>query len=392
MKRNIFLYPIFLLLLVFLVDKIILWDPILRKGRRESTPLESIKLGMDRIWEQKQNSSNNDKTVVFFGSSRTEGLRFLTKRAILDDSYLDRTSQNNLLRFQYEFRGAAKASELLYHYVLLKGLLTSGYTPEAVFFEISPEMFNRNSPYHASIQFRSNSFPYSELIHLWDFAETDWKKEVASAIAFPSGHYQFSIGSFFSQTITGKDYLTDDMTVNLYSALPSVQDYTGYIGLSETASDSVGGTNSNEGNNNSKPNSLDLKKHSKDFQEKIVGYSHFMRDEFILQNYQFSPSEEKIFLEIVRMAQTAEFPIVFWRPRVHAYYQNILSEVGLDPVDEMVRETLQNNNLAYINLQKQNMRCDFFLDSSHLSPVCAPEAIQILLNHFETSRMGKGIQ
>jgi hypothetical protein len=360
MKHPYFNYPFAIILLVFTLDKITMIDFVWRNGRTENTPLENVRDGMDLIWKDRIKNPSSKKVVVFFGTSRTENLRYLANKNILSSKELTQIEKENLLNYDFEMRGIVRASEILYNYTLLEGLIQSGYRPDVVFFELSPEMFNRNNPFHASFQSRDNIFLYSQLLKILSSAEWNWKRNILTAVLFPASHYNFSIIKFLKSSISGTDYLTDNFVIPFFLASSSIQEYEPKPEIHEDIID------------------------GELYQTRILQFSEYLKNENILRNYEYSTSESKLLDYTIALASSSNIKVVFWRPRLHMYYNQMLKDQGLGKVDLEFADKVKKSGHIYIDMQNISLNCDYFIDSSHFAPSCAPEIVSKLLELSST--------
>lgn len=86
--------------------------------------------------------------------------------------------KEKLLQFEIETRSVVKASDFLNHLILFKNIVDSGYKPNLVIIEVSPETTNLNSPFHAKTQYTTNILKYQFLLELSQIAEKSWFKTV----------------------------------------------------------------------------------------------------------------------------------------------------------------------------------------------------------------------
>ncbi|NCN08759.1 MAG: DUF1574 domain-containing protein [Leptospira sp.] len=371
MKFKIFLYPVLIFLIIFCIDKLSIIPSIQKLGRIENSPLENIANGVAKIYKKKKienelqtkllkessNLTDSKKSAVVLGTSRSDILKFSERDFIQQSKFITQKEKEKLLQFEIETRSVVKASDFLYHLILFKNIVDSGYKPNLVIIEVSPETTNLNSPFHAKTQYTTNILKYQFLIELSQIAEKSWLKTVLTSVLFPSSYYKFKPEKAISNLIAKKDYLSDNNVIEAYeffpatAALPtSYEDY--------------------------EVKSFPLNK----FQERIVDYSNHLHKDNILRNYQISTSELALFDLLLKEIKSSKIPVVFWRPKVHPYYYAIQMQEGLAEIDSLLENKIKEAGYSYINLQNTSMNCDFFTDSSHHSGRCAPEILSKILS------------
>lgn len=352
MKNKYFYYPFLLLFIIFALDKIVLISDFRVLGGDEKTPLENLQKLLNNVW-QNHKSNSKESVLVFFGSSRSEVFQYISKDAIKSSIFIDSEIKNKLLNYSIETRGVAKASELLYSYTSLKSLVDSGYRPEKVFIEVSPEMFNLNNPFHASYHHKMNRLSPE---YLWDFlfvSESTWKFQVFKDLLFLSSYYKFKPELLLTRKVNS--YSDDDFAIQLFLNLNPRIESASLINDFDVSSDSA-------------------------YQEKIVGYSNELLNNSFARNYKRSSSEIYFFKKMISLIKQNNLNAIFWTPKVHPYYQSFIEPLS-DTVMNEIKDNLRVNNIKYIDLRNTNFKCNRYTDSSHMSGKCAPEILSyILLN------------
>ncbi|MCG9874550.1 MAG: DUF1574 domain-containing protein [Leptospiraceae bacterium] len=361
MKYKIFFLPISLFLFIFLIDKISIIPGIHELGRIENSPLENIADGVRRIYASKkldkEKTIYNKKTAIILGTSRSDILKFSSSDFIRDSKFISFDEKKMLLHYDVETRSVVKASDFLYNYFLFKNIKDSGFKPEIVLIEVSPETTNLNSPFHVSSQYSTNIIPYKLLLNLVTIAEKSWFKQVLTSAIFPSSYYKFKPEKAISNFFTNKDYLTNNNVIAAYEFFPSTTPLpTSY---EDYRSD------------NFPPEK---------YQERILDYSNFLKQDNILRDYSISKSELALLDLLLKEIHESNLNVIFWRPKVHNYYYTMQLDSGLGKIDEIIETKIRNAGYPYINLQLTKMNCDYFTDASHHSGRCAPEILNKVLS------------
>lgn len=377
-KAKIFFYPFFVFFIIFSIDKLAYFENIRKYGRTGNTGLENIRDGMDLIWEKRllesrnvlhpsdnrdrprsplteqsqKNQTEEKQVIVIFGTSRSERLKFNHPKNVESSSFLSRADKRIIGGLDLETRLTDRGSEFMYNLFLLNAMFESGYKPDLVLFELSPEMFNENSYAGFHYQWSSNIFPLEFIREIFPLVSNDWKKKMLYSLLFPSSYYKFQPIKALLNAMKGEDYKTHNETYPILQHFPTLQ------AISQNYDDVPVHTNSGEL-----------------YEERILGYSRQMFESYFYRDYEFSETERNLFVKILKIAQKSEVPFLFWRPRLHPQYNQMIEKRIPESADDIFQEYTEKYNQPFYNAQKDSFQCDSYSDSSHLSSRCSPELL-----------------
>ncbi|WCL50923.1 DUF1574 family protein [Leptospira sp. GIMC2001] len=358
--------PFGLLLFLFIIDKVSLIPSCYKTGRLDNTPIENISDAMRGIYLDKKKNLDSKKEIIILGTSRSDILSFLDNKSIESNPFIDTESKNMLLNYDFETRSIVKASEFLYHLYLFQTIVESGFKPELVIIEVSPESLNTNNPFHADFQFRTNIFPYRFLLELLPVADNTWRKDLYLYTLFPSVYYKFMPEKSLQKFIKGKDYLSENNVIPAYSFFPT----TGTLPA----------------------NHIDFEEFSfpeTEYKKRILEYTEYLVSHNILKDFKISESEVAILDLLLAKIQKSKIPVVFWRPRVHSIYKQKQEESGAISADKIIQDKIEAYGYPYINLQNVDTKCNYYTDSSHISARCSPEIMKLVIEASKIQSVSK---
>lgn len=364
MQRNFkFFAPLGLLCLILLVDKLVLWPALRNAGRRDTTPMENIAINLDRLLKleiyQKQSHPDTYRAPVFFlGSSRSEMFQAMDPELIRKASGLNPDTRTALLARRYETRGIVRAADAWLQYVMLDVIIRSQLKPEFVLIEMSPEMFNANSPYTVLNHIKSNVYDKELLWDLFSNSYGDVRKEAALRLTFLSYNYGLRPERVFRNLANGSDYLASaDGPVLLLSMQSSVKvlppDYQDFR------------------IDNIPP---------QDYKKRFVDYTNHLLKDNILKEYEFSPSEGQIFKLLVDRLKANRVKAIFWNPPVHPELARKRYKIITHLEIQTIIKKIKKSGYPYVKVDPENLNCKLWTDASHLSDRCAPQTMQYILH------------
>ena len=354
MTKRVLWYPILLVCLILLVDKLALIEGVRKYGRADPTPLENILTFVRQKLSPRLRDDRREKPIVFFlGTSRSDIFRHLHPATIRETPFLTSEEKDLLLGMEFETRAILKASELFLQFALLEALLRDGARPDLVVLEVSPEMFNGGSPFHMRRYLRGDIFDYTLLWKSLDFLEGDLRKEAWTRFFSATYAFRFRPERALGNFLRGKEAGDGGYAVSLldlYAALQplpeNLQDYE-----AENIPEKI-------------------------FAERFRGYADYLERENVLMNYRHDPAEMGALLSILDMALAAKIPLVVWIPYVHPELERRWRK---SPVYPEVDGEIRNRGFPIFFGPKTRFECRYFTDSSHLSGRCTPYLMRQIL-------------
>lgn len=349
--KNPYLYPLYIILFVFILDKVACIPNFRDLGKRDYKAGQNVILGLDAVWKENQERQNNGNHIaVVTGSSRSE-IFHLWKNIPLDTNL----SRNEIY---FETRTAVKAAELLYMYMVVDSMRQAGFRPNVLFLEFSEEMFNLNSPRSFDSAWNEMILNEEQLIEAVPFLKGKYFRDGLFQILFPSYHYHFQP----IKALSGGNKSSNDVA-QYYINLASLQNHKRDF------------TKAEEG-------FAEQNFPISEYQTRIVSYTNELFQNFLMRNYKYSPYEESIFALLVHHIEKNKIPTVIWEPQIHPYYQNLRAQKTGGALFENLTKKYVDPNSKYIrvlSLNNKNTKCTTYTDSSHVSPICVPEIANQLL-------------
>ncbi|MBE7437117.1 MAG: DUF1574 family protein [Spirochaetales bacterium] len=343
----ILLTPLFLFLIVFVVDKVAWFPVVVQKGRAEQTPFEHLLRNIDTL---KQSGPESRPWVVFLGSSRSEIFQHLHPTSI-ESSSLSKEAQALLTRFHLETRLPFKASSTLANFSFLERLLRPGPRPDLIVLEYSPEMLNLNGPFNAALFLQGNILDRPLLRQIFPLMDLKSKLDILIRLGFPAFHYHIRVERVLT---AGPDDFDSVLTGMLFANRPPSTP------LPDNYQDFAAGDI---------PSAI--------YQERFLDYSDYLKNEFILKNYIISPVELRALYESIALARKAKIPLVLWIPPIHQELARRLATTEYAGRGAAIENDLADRALL---IRMPDLPCQRYVDSSHLSARCAPEVAHLLLS------------
>ena len=328
-------YPIYFLLLLFLLDKIFYLDFFQKEFIQEGNIVfyKQRELLLSRL--QKDKNREKKKTILVFGDSRAYGF---------SEEFF--TSQQNKKYLLYNF--SAPQSSINYSLFMLEKMKKLGIRPDLIFLVLSPEGFDTSKGFIYDPFFRLASdskfiykyweqFPYEDRI--------EWIKSRIFAILKVRPDIKLFLnrlryGNLNQYKISKNGEIT---VLNLTQG-----EFLGYQKI-ET-------------------NKKKLKRDS--IRIKNIYLNHFQ-----ISEKQFFFLEK--FLQTASELQTETF--IIW-PKVYGDYKNYYGELELLKKWWIpVKKLTQKYNMKTVDFN-QIIDCNFFYDASHQSTICFKPQLQLLLS------------
>ncbi|TGL15502.1 DUF1574 family protein [Leptospira meyeri] len=350
-QKRIYLYPFFILLSIFVIDKSVCIPQFREAGRRAYKSGQNVLIGLPKVWEEdKKRQSENTKVIVVAGTSRSDIFHEWEKIPVNKNTYQFPT--------YFETRSSIKASEYFLFYLMTKSMIESDFKPDVLFLEFSEEMLNENNIFSYKSKWQELMLHEDELIDIFPAFNFKFQREILMRLAFISYNYHFSPIQGISNLIKGKTANDDTYFIALASYLNKKRPFNPkFVGIEI---------------DNFTP---------QEYKDRIIDYSESQKER-LLPNYAFSETEYIFLKKIIQLAEEQNIPMVIWEPQVHPYYNQIRKSITGGKLFESLSPNLvssNSKNIRLISLNKGNTNCKTFLDSSHVSPICVPEIADKLL-------------
>ncbi|BDA77395.1 hypothetical protein LPTSP3_g03250 [Leptospira kobayashii] len=344
--KKIYYYPLFIFLIVFLADKIACIPVLLESGRRHYKAGQNILLGINPVWTaDKIKQETGSTTVSVFGSSRSY-LFHEWKEIPLKENYFSKP-------IAIETRSIVKASDFLLNYLLIRSMGKVGYKPNLVVLEFSEEMLNEKSPFTFKSKSEELILNSDELISLFPYLEGEGKRNVLFKILFPSYNYHFQPLLAISNISKGKKIEEETLFVEMIAIMNEKQPFD--------------------------PKNVGFPLNSfspQDYQARIIDYTNQLIQNDILRNYSYSSNEEGVFHATIDYLEKNNIPTVIWEPTVHPYFLEKRKQITGGNHFQKLKEkyiSKASGNVRTLSFVEDPLKCDIYVDASHVSPVCIPE-------------------
>ncbi len=337
-------YPIFLLLLCFLIDKIFVWDEVQVRSiswkRFEKAAYETRFILLDLL--EKEHAQNPNKNyILLLGSSRTAQM----KRAQVEDSLPNSTFYN----FAVPYPGMA------YQYYWLEKVLEKGIKPNTIILELDSLLLTNTANNYSIAYLFDLSFIW-EHFHWFESEDSGFsKKEFFQFIKtrlFTISRYPFSW-----------EALLDNQKKFIYMEEGKLVEKTKREVIPQSRKALIDLIHSNHGGISSIPNTQAQIDFSLEAKQKWNQY-------FFAQNF---PSNSQIYFlgKILAKAQENQIPIILLIPQTSPEFRKILlkSEVA-QTFSQILQEILTKNPSVQLLDLSSNAVCTDFEDSFHVAENC----------------------
>ena len=354
--------PLGLLVLIFALDKLAL-VPVLREaGRSDPTPNENIIHNMRALYRK----APTDKPVLaIFGSSRSDIFKFLAPEEIERGLFLSPAEKRRMQALHFETRSVIRASELFLTYTLIENMLRER-KPDLIVLEVSPEMFNKHSPFSMNLYIRNHVYDRPILRAALGFTSGDLRLEVIARLLFATYAYRWRPERAVMNLIAGERAADEGRFVaqllldQQKNVEPIPEDYREYP----------------EGDI-----PIDV------FEERFQEYTDFLERSNILMNYRNDPDELRTLSAILELCKERGVPVVVWIPYVHPVLSRRWATTEYPELHPRVVAAIEAAGVPFFRGFAAKMECRRFVDSSHLSGRCAPYLMSRIL---ETAVTGHG--
>ena len=341
--------PVLFFAALFALDKIALIPGVAQAGKIDRTPLENMTdfagVEMSRLRGEKL------PVYSFFGTSRSEPFKYLGKDEIRSSSLISAAEKNDLMKASFATATIIRASE---NFVTLNGLMyliREGKKPDLAVVEISPEMFNGNSPFNAHVNIQNNVIHRDVLRSCLPLLDGDDLREVQARYLFAMYGSRFRPEAVLRRAVFGSE--DENYFVKLaLNSTPSLQPLpANYLDYDR---DRI-------------PEEI--------YRIRFAGYAVLLQKDNILRNFVFSPEELRLVEEIITVSENNDIPLVLWMPRVHPLIQEIWKSSPFNNQKQRIVDLIKSRGVPFYDGNTDEGACRLFTDSSHLSWRCGPHLI-----------------
>lgn len=380
--------PIALLGLVLLIDKIALIPVVRDAGRRETTPMENLRVNFATVLERLKKSQKAGQAIeagqaqpqtapyIFLGSSRSEIFQALHPDVIRAAPGLRADRRAEFLQANFETRGIVRAADVWLQYLMAGVVVDSGIQPKLLLIELSPEMLNESNPHGIQNRIGINVYDPPELWDLLRSATGELRYDTALRLLFTAYNYSLRPEGALRNLAAGKTYRDNGaLAMLMLSQQPSVKplpaDYVDYP-INAIPPDQ--------------------------YQLRFVGYTNHLAKHDILKDYRFSPTQFGVLRLLLERLRGTDLPVLFWFPPVHpelaerraALLAGVASDANagaegltVGAKSEAAYAEIRAAGFPLIDARESELACRYWTDASHLSDRCAPEVLQYLLDAYE---------
>ena len=339
------LYPLFIALLVFAVDKIALL-PAFQECCTKQGSANSFKAGLNYDFTAepmiKDARSQGKKLALNFGSSRSFGYYVAPNQVQVEaDPYLKPEEKAFLGKWEV-VNAAYPGASIITNYVRMYQWLDhlkKDMRPDVLLVEISHFSFNKNSMW-ISAEIKRGA-PYDFVFKY--ITEMPWThtRSILGSRVFALSRYRIGEAKLNSSVW---EKIFADFTKNTARRPLHMPLHGG---------SPVGGPGENT---------------------PIYFYTASEMQRTMFGNYDIDPNLAKYVYLMLNRARTENIPIVFWRPAVHPMWQRVLDETKTQKKwDRLVRD-IRKGGGYYIDMNKTGtLGCNYFKDPVHMDVRCFPE-------------------
>lgn len=347
-RRRTLRYPLLLLLLLLIVDKIALIPAVRDAGRKPPTPIENLRNAIQ--FTRPEAARDPRPEIVVLGTSRTKNFEYLHPDTIERDPYLSPARRSRLLGMRFETGTILPAADMLVQYVYAREYLASKVRPRLMVLEVSPPAFNKNSNNNLELFMHGNVFDYEVLLKLAGIVQPDRWGLVGTKVAFASYAYGFRPENALRNLIRGRTYRDSaEDAMRLILMMPRTKAIPAdYDDQPEEPQASV------------------------NYRQRIDEYTDYVEGMY-LRRFEFDTAELKLLDRILSEATKANQPIVLWKPRSHPHLEKRSAELGFERAFVQVETLIRARGVPYYDAARDvEFACRRHRDASHQSARCMP--------------------
>ncbi len=348
MRRWLY-YPLLLLVLLFAADKLLLLSGKEKSGSVEGagialTETARIRLDNEASFAAKKSGT---RTVVVFGSSRSERFNLLKQEASISE-YLDNKARAQILETQFLVYAQVGAQMVAYYHAL-DHLFRQNSIPDAIVLELGPELLElEHKNNHGKSEFIfSDEYDFEYYRLLEKFGKKSVAEEARARLLFAG----YALKP------------RPELVLHDYRARPQ----------------------------NERPEYSVLEKYFRTYKDYLDSdLTGKLRDERIGQFLSMYEGNYKIFAvdplmheslrRILQLARTKNVPVLLYKPFVHEELRRVLDKTPYAPAIEKYAKEFPGNGVRFHYASQDDYKCKFWSDASHYSTRCTPEIMYHLLS------------
>jgi hypothetical protein len=367
--RSYLYIPISIFLFIFLFDKLFLIPKVRDLFVKNNYNFYDMIFKFEdsfidlhiKKWKNKNLSENEilEKTLVFIGTSRSEGYRDITENDIRDNPFISSEQQILNKPFLSHFMRAGSYFQVyqLFQYI------THKYPTETTFaLEINHVGINENLYIRQRKDVENLKWVYFKEI----FPELSNRQIVdfISSRLFILNTYSVS---FLKPFQGAKDQTPEEMVMGLFLLARQSNKITkdGNTGFSF-----LGNLETNE-------DSITIKNY-----EKFI--ENFMNTLYL--NFEESKTDDSLLEKILVQAKERNLKVIFYRPKIHKLLRKRIDQKFQRQEEEWLenkRTKILEYGFPFIDLEEEGaLKCSYFKDPSHLSRTCFPEVIEKFMKFY----------
>ncbi|MCB1172381.1 MAG: DUF1574 family protein [Leptospiraceae bacterium] len=346
MVNNKYWFPLLLVLLLFLIDKVVLIPAVQSCCTQyRGNPFESMAnydFKQDAIVQAARESGR--KIILNLGTSRSMGYyRTPTPEHIAVSQYLTDAERKTLSEYQI-VNSSLPGASILSAYVRMAQWLDHGLKPDQIWVEISPFSFNKNSMW-ASFELK-HGVPADFALRYLNRLPAEHSKTILTSRLFQV--IRFRPGSA-DQSKSQWENLFAEATRHLDQLPRGIPPYTGV-------------------------------EQGRESKEQLLKYRYVSSEmeRTMFQGYKMDPVYAR-YLDLIRArAQEQGIALVFWKPASHPLWQSVLkrNDSATHWMTEWNRTVarLKTPHSSYLDMDQEGLlHCRFFVDPVHIGNRCYPE-------------------
>ncbi len=363
MSKRWLYYPLLLLVLLFAADKLLLLTGKPSAGAVEGAGIEltetaRIRLGNEASFIAKKNGTlpgcaKDCRTVLVFGSSRSERFNLLKQETSISE-FVTAKEREQILQTQFLVYAQVGAQMVAYYHAVDR-LWRQNLIPDAIIFELGPELLEReHRNNHGKSEFIfSDEYDFEYYRLLEKFGKKSVSEEARARLLFAG----YALKP------------RPELIVSDYRVKPQ----------------------------NERPEYSVLEKYIRSYKDYLDSdLTGKLRDERIGQfltmyegNYKIfavDPLMDESLRRIVRMARDKNVPMLLYKPFVHEELKRVLDKTPYAPAVEKYAKELPGGSVKFHYAKQEDYRCKYWSDASHYSTRCTPEIMHHLLRQVEFFR------
>lgn len=348
MRRWLY-YPLLLLALLFVADKLLLLSGKATAGSVEGAGIALTETARIRLDNEASFAAKKPGTrsVIVLGTSRSERFNLLKQEASVSE-YVNKTQRDQLLETQFLVYAQVGAQMVAYYHAL-DHLWRQNFIPDAIVLELGPELL--------------------ELEHV----NNHGKSEFIFSDEYDYDYYQFL-------TKFGKKSVADEARARLLFAGYALKPRPELLLHDYRARPQ-----------NERPEYSVLEKYVRSYKDYLESdLTGKLRDERIGQfltmyagNYKIfavDPLMDESLKRIVQMARDKNVPVLLYKPFVHEELKRVLDKTPYAPAVEKYAKVLPGKTIQFHYANQNDYKCKYWSDASHYSTRCTPEIMHHLLS------------